>query len=340
MRDFVRWPLAVICAAAFVLVTIASSAFAAQGLPRTYATTTVSSPAPTSAGRFGVALVNAGDLDNDGKDDVLVGTDEHGGAFAGTVYVISGADGSTIRTLQPPDAGGSGNGSAWGGYVGRIGHNRGSAPFDDIGSCPGFNGTPSQTCMSSNSSIVGNAMGAPDGIPDLLVTALGVDVPYTGGTYVDAGRAYVVDGATGAVLKRLEMPDADLVQQAAISGPPKPAFGRTILAPAGQPPCAGNMGIGTCQTLPAAVRAGDMQGGNGATSCSSGGNCPDVIVSASDVYETGATANPQSDCATANGGSAGNQCLQSGRSYIFNGESIAGSDTTAIDKAPNTTIKN
>jgi hypothetical protein len=336
MWDFVRWPLAAVSAAVSLILLIPGSAFAAQGLPRTYTATAVSSPSPVGAGRFGVALVNAGDLNGDGKDDILVGTDEHGGAFAGTVYVISGADGSTIKTLPPPDPGGSGNGSAWGGYVGRIGHNAASAPFDDIGSCPGFTGTPSQTCTSANSSIVADAMGPADGIPDLLITALGVDVTYSGGTYVDAGRAYVVDGATGAVLKRLDMPDADLVQEAAISGPPKLAFGRTILAPAGQPPCAGNMGVGTCQTLPPAVKSGDLQGGTGTTSCSSGGNCPDIVVSASDVFETGTTANPQSDC----GSAPGNQCLQAGRSYIYNGESIAGSNTTTVNNTPNTTIKN
>src|SRR5919202_3473935 len=97
----------------------ASNAFAA--LPRTYQPQTVDPPTPTVEGRFGVALVNAGDVNGDGKDDILVGTDEHGGAFAGTVYIVSGANGSVIRTLPPPDPGGAGNGSAWGGYVGRIG---------------------------------------------------------------------------------------------------------------------------------------------------------------------------------------------------------------------------
>src|SRR5438094_963858 len=78
---------------------------------------------------------------------------------------------------------------------------------------------------------------------------------------VNAGRGYVIDGATGAVLKRLDMPDADLVDQAGKTGPPKPAFGRTILSPAGLPPCAGNMGIGACASLPNAVKIGDMDGG-------------------------------------------------------------------------------
>src|SRR3954447_6266154 len=294
------------------------TATALAALPRTYQVQTVPSPQPTAAARFGVALVNAGDENGDGKDDIVVGTDEHGGAFAGTVYVISGADGSTIRTLQPPDpqaASTGNNGVAWGGFVGKIGTNESiPANYTDIGSCPA--GQPSQTCASN-----ANTVGPADGVPDLLVTALGVDVSYNTngltcerpaadnqvGTLVDAGRAYVVDGATGAVLKRLEMPPCDLADQAVVTTPAtKPAFGRTILSPAGMQPCAGNMGIGTCPALPNAVRIGDMNGGGK----------PDIVVDASDFYETGATANPQSDCHTANGvNSANNQCLQAGRSY-------------------------
>jgi hypothetical protein len=290
------------------------AAVASAALPRTYQVQTVKAPnldaASAVEGHFGVALVNAGDVNGDGKDDVLVGTDEHGGAFAGTVYVLSGADGSIIRSMPPPDANSSGNGVAWGGFVGKIG---------DLGRCTG--GTPSVTCPAT--------IGPPDGVPDELVTALGVDVPFSGGgTLVDAGRAYVIDGATGAVLKRIDMPDADLVDQSTkTSPPPKPAFGRTILSPAGLPPCAGNMGIGTCPSMPNAVKIGDMNGGG----------VPDIIVDASDFYETGATANPNSDCAA--GGPAA-QCLQAGRSYWYSGEAIAGSNPSVIDNTPYVTVKN
>ena len=113
MWDFVRWPVAAVSAAALLILATAGSANAAQGLPRTYTATAVSSPAPTAAGRFGVALVNAGDLNADGKDDILVGTDEHGGG-PGQVFVISGANGSTIRTINAPDPGGTGTPSSFG----------------------------------------------------------------------------------------------------------------------------------------------------------------------------------------------------------------------------------
>jgi hypothetical protein len=66
------------------------------------------------------------------------------------------------------------------------------------------------------------------------------------------------------------------------------------------------------------------------------GGQPDIVVSASDYYETGATANPASGCATA----PSNQCLQAGRSYVFYGESIVGTDPAVADSSPDLTFKN
>ena len=77
-RARVGFGLTILLSALFLLA-IASSASAA--LPRTYQVQTVqnpefaSNPANAIQGRFGVAFVNAGDLNNDGKDDLLVGTD-------------------------------------------------------------------------------------------------------------------------------------------------------------------------------------------------------------------------------------------------------------------------
>jgi hypothetical protein len=117
------------------------------------------------------------------------------------------------------------------------------------------------------------------------------------------------------------MPAADITAQKTANGgqPVKPAFGRTILNPSSR------YGAGTAAPS-AAVAIGDMNGGGQ----------PDIIVSASDYYETGATANPESACAS----NAGNQCLQAGRSYVYYGEAIAGSDPTVIDDTPALTIKN
>jgi hypothetical protein len=299
-----------------VPVLALGAAPALADLPRTYQVQRIDSPSPTIGGNFGIAMVNAGDVNGDGEADILVGTDEHGGD-EGQVFLISGEDGSTIRTIDAPDpdAGGPGDmKSSFGSFVGKI---------SDIGSCP--TGTSGQTCPT-------NPIGGPDNVPDLLVAALGVDVTFPDPENAnaptelkDAGRAYVMDGATGAVLKRLQMPDSDLdEQQDAPGGAKKPAFGRTILSPASEfgPTNAQNTGP---TTPPAAVLKGDMNGGGQ----------PDIVVGASDVFETGATAQPDSDCAS----SPANECLQSGRGYVFVGEGIAGSDPAAI-KTPDLTIKN
>jgi hypothetical protein len=293
-----------------------TAAGALAALPRTYSVQRVDSPNPTAGGDFGIGFVNTGDVNGDGKDDILVGTDEHGGG-PGVVYVMSGATGSLIRSIAAPEGcypscgAGTGTPASFGSYVGKLA---------DIGSCVGGSG-PASTCTS---------IGAPDGVPDELVTALGVDVGFdcTGntGVLIDAGLAYVVDGATGAILKRLQMPDCDLYEQSLI--PAKPAFGRTILNPSSQyGPTAGDLTGPT--TPPLAVRIGDLDGGGR----------PDIVVSASDYYETGATANPASDCATFGATPASNQCLQAGRSYVFYGESVLAT-VGDVDKTPDLTIKN
>jgi hypothetical protein len=289
----------------------AAPALAAPGLPRTYQVTRVDSPAPVVGGNFGIGFVNAGDLNHDGVDDLLVGTDEHGGGTGG-VYVISGKDGSLIRTLIDPNPQASPN-PAFGSYVGKLG---------DIGSCPG--GTAGQICPNAT-------VGPPDGVPDLLVSALNANVTDHEAHVVQAGRVYVIDGANGSILKILEMPDADLeLQYNSPIGHVAPAFGRTVLAPAGLPPCAGNMGVGPCQSMPTAVKVGDV----------TGGAVPSILVGASDFFETGGpggTANPASPCAQA---TTVVQCQQAGREYVFSGEAIAGSNPAVIDDTPLYTITN
>jgi hypothetical protein len=287
---------------AVALASVAADV-ASAALPRTYRVQAVDRPIPEVGGAFGQGFVNAGDVNRDGRDDLLVGTDQRGGG-TGPVFVISGADGSTIRTIPAPDGGGSGGPSGFGGHVGTLA---------DLGSCPG--GTPGATCP-------GAAIGAPDGIGEHLATAVGVDV----GGLVDAGRAYVLDGATGAVLKRLDMPPADLAEQAAApGGAARPAFGRAILSPASPfGPTAPDLSGPT--TPPVAVRIGDLNGGGRG----------DVVVGAPDYVETGATANRQSPCAAA----AANPFAQAGRAYVFFGEGIAGTAPGTVDNSPDVTIRN
>src|SRR6476620_1938614 len=88
---------------------------AAAKLPRQYIAQAVDSPTPTVGGDFGIAFVNGGDLNGDGKDDLIVGTDEHGGS-TGNIFEMSGADGSEIRSIASPDPEGTGTKNSFGSY--------------------------------------------------------------------------------------------------------------------------------------------------------------------------------------------------------------------------------
>jgi len=111
----------------------------------------------TAAGdRFGRSVSGAGDVNNDGYDDLIVGADynDAGGTDAGRAYVYSGQTGGLLYTFT------------------------GAATYDYFG------------FSVSGAGDVNN-----DGYADLIVGAIYNDA---GGTY--AGRAYVYSGQTGALL--------------------------------------------------------------------------------------------------------------------------------------------
>ena len=64
----------------------------------------LTSPNIQSSGWFGNSVSYAGDINNDGYDDVVIGApfESGGGSHSGSVYVISGFDGSLIRTINSP----------------------------------------------------------------------------------------------------------------------------------------------------------------------------------------------------------------------------------------------
>ncbi|MDQ3030165.1 MAG: integrin alpha, partial [Actinomycetota bacterium] len=284
-----------------VILALGASTASAQGpgLPRAYEAERLDSPIPRVSGVFGRGMAGAGDLNGDGTDDLLVPQQAGSPNGDGMVFVISGATGGLIDRIDAPDPGGArspaGFGSFWTSKVGSE-----AISMSDLGSCAG--GTAGAMCSQ-------NPIGPADGIPEIVVGARGVDANGT-----DTGRVYIYDGATRALLKRIDMPPADAaIPNALLRGS---GFGRTALNPAGMTACEGNFGVGSCPTVPRAVAIGDLDGGGR----------PDLVIGAPQLTESGATAQPGSHCAE----TAATVCEQAGRAYVYSGEDIAGSDPSVI----------
>ncbi|WP_434111253.1 FG-GAP-like repeat-containing protein [Methylocaldum sp. GT1TLB] len=127
---------------------------------------TLDDPMPQSFAEFGSAVAGVGDVNRDGKSDLLVGAP--GGVTCcdvihGHVFVLSGADGSLLHTLDDPTP-------------------QGDARF-------GF-------------AVAGAGDVNRDGISDLLVGAPFQDV----GSHADQGQAYIFSGADGTLLHTLDNP--------------------------------------------------------------------------------------------------------------------------------------
>ena len=291
--------LLVLCTACVVVASAASSASAA--LPRTYQVSRIDSPVPTISGVFGRALAGAGDLNGDGIDDLLAPQQAGSPGNEGMVFVISGATGGVIARIDAPDPGGAGSRAGFGSFAAsKVGNQ--ATTRSDLGSCAG--GTTGALCPQ-------NPIGPPDSIPEIVVGARGVDANGT-----DSGRVYIYDGATRALLKRIDMPPADAANpsNALLRGS---GFGRVALNPSGLTACEDNFGIGPCPVLPRAVAIGDLDAGGR----------PDLVVGAPQLTESPATAQPGSHCAAAPPATI---CEQAGRAYIYRGEDIAGSNPATI----------
>ncbi len=59
--------------------------------------------ADAPGGRFGTGLGPAGDVDHDGRGDLILGARDSGPGLRGRAYVLSGLDGSRIRPFLDPD---------------------------------------------------------------------------------------------------------------------------------------------------------------------------------------------------------------------------------------------
>jgi hypothetical protein len=290
---------ALLATVAACVLTPAASALAA--LPRTYDVQRVDSPNPQQNANFGLGLIGHSDLTGDGRDDFLVPQTSTGPNGDGQLFIFSGATGALVETVNAPDAGNPTNAAR----NGRAGFGLFTSTVADLGSCPG--GSAGADCAAPSATR--------DGVDEIVAGATGIDVPTVGapaGLAVDSGRAYVFDGRTRALLKRIDMPAADRAEQANFpAGPPNPhspSFGRTVLAPAGQPPCEGNSGIGPCDPLPESVAIGDVDGFFDADA----NDLADLVIGAPTYDET-----PISNPACNPG-----QCHESGRAYLYRGEDI------------------
>ncbi len=193
---------------------------------------TLVSPNPEIEGKFGWWVRGAGDVDNDGYPDVIVGAEEEDPGTsprdAGRAYVFSGPTGALIHTLVSPSdeyEGGFGWAVSGAGDVDGDGHADllVGAPYEDPGTSPEwagrayvFSGATGDTLYTltppheENEGYFGAGVWDlgdvdGDGYPDVGVGANGVAGPNPQA----AGMAYIFSGPTGALLYSLSSPNPE-----------------------------------------------------------------------------------------------------------------------------------
>ncbi len=185
------------------------------------------SPDPQDERRFGKAVANAGDVDNDGVEDYIIGSeDDVAPAVNGAAYIFSGADNSLIRTLISPNPESNGNfGETVSGIwdlngddyfeviVGASGEDGGATNAGRAYVFSGIDGSVLYTLESPNPETDGQFgyqvadayYVDADAVKDILISAFDED-----GGAINAGRVYVFSGATGGLLHTLESPTPEI----------------------------------------------------------------------------------------------------------------------------------
>jgi hypothetical protein len=161
--------------------------------------------------RFGHAVASAGDVNGDGRRDILVGaiTNDHRGLNSGRAYIFSGLDGALIRELNAEAAGdqfGSGVGGLGDvnsdGVPDQIVAARAAPHADGLGKAYVFSGSNGEPLWERNSRPGASQYGQffvagvgdvnLDGIPDAYVADVGHNV--------SQGWVYVYSGDNGDII--------------------------------------------------------------------------------------------------------------------------------------------
>jgi Ca2+-binding RTX toxin-like protein len=192
-----------------------------------YSPLVLDDPIPQPYAQFGQAVAGAGDVNGDGKPDVLIGAsaqDVGDNRSQGQAFVISGADRSLLYTLDDPTPQVN---AAFGGLVSGVRDVNGDGTPDLLVAAAGqtvdgnyqqgqafvFNGANGHLLHTldnpapQESAFFGGAVAGTgdvngDGTPDLLVAAPRQTVDGN----VDQGQAFVFSGADGRLLHTLDDP--------------------------------------------------------------------------------------------------------------------------------------
>ncbi|MBA2767255.1 MAG: FG-GAP repeat protein, partial [Solirubrobacterales bacterium] len=147
----------------------------------------IDSPEPQEGAAFGFFISAFGDADGDGKTDIAIGTDSQdvgGNDRQGKAWVFSGANGRLLYDVDNPRPQADGR---FGSRIGRAG---------DIAG----NGVPEIIVGASNNDIpagcgVGRGGQGQPSVPQ--------------GCFKNIGQAFIFDGATGELVRELNLPEED-----------------------------------------------------------------------------------------------------------------------------------